>query len=172
MRCRAYRHVLGAGAVGTGRRAKVAGRGGGQRRARETRTGLWRESNQSLSSPRIPAGKKFGEGRDCAGDFGHASRFRPTETALSRASGGKAAESQRLFRPRWETGIAQDCVVELAGLEPANKQLYICDGWLKLELLEQSFPLFGRRTRIVAARLCPPANGRTALFPPSTSGLL
>jgi hypothetical protein len=43
--------------------------------------------------------------------------------ALSCVSGGKAAESQRLFRRLQETGIAQDCVVELAGLEPANKQL-------------------------------------------------
>jgi hypothetical protein len=40
------------------------------------------------------------------------------ETALSRVSGGKAAESQRLFPRRRETGISQDCVVEPAGLEP------------------------------------------------------
>jgi hypothetical protein len=31
-----------------------------------------------------------------------------TETALARVSHGKAAESQRLFRQRQETGIAQD----------------------------------------------------------------
>jgi hypothetical protein len=39
------------------------------------------------------------------------------EAALSRISDGKAAECQRLFPRRRETGIAQDCVVELAGLE-------------------------------------------------------
>jgi hypothetical protein len=44
-------------------------------------------------------------------------------TARRPVSSGKAAESQRLFRRRQETGIAQDCVVELGGLEPANKQL-------------------------------------------------
>jgi hypothetical protein len=43
--------------------------------------------------------------------------FQKTETALSRVSGGKAAEGQRLFRRRQETGIAQDCVVELAVLK-------------------------------------------------------
>jgi hypothetical protein len=48
-------------------RRSSGGDAGGRRLqnlSRETRTGLWRESNQSLSAPRIPAGKKFGEGRD------------------------------------------------------------------------------------------------------------
>jgi Terminase small subunit/NADH:flavin oxidoreductase / NADH oxidase family len=66
------------------------------------------------------AGKRFGEARDRGGIFGDIGRFRAIETALSRVSGGKAAESQRLFRTRQETGFAQDCVVGLAGLEPAT----------------------------------------------------
>jgi hypothetical protein len=48
-----------------------------------------------------------------------------TETAPSRVSGGKAAEIQRLFR-RLGNGScagAQDCVVELGGLEPAIERL-------------------------------------------------
>jgi hypothetical protein len=57
------------------------------------------------------AGKRFGEARDRGGIFGDTRRFRATETALFRVSGGKATESQRLFRRRQETGIAQDCVV-------------------------------------------------------------
>jgi Integrase core domain len=50
--------------------------------------------------------------------------YRARETALPRISGGKAAGSQRLFRRRQETGIAQDCVVELGGLEPAAERLW------------------------------------------------
>jgi hypothetical protein len=63
------------------------------------------------------------EARDWAGFFGDTCRFRAVETAPSRVSGGKAAESQRLFRRRQETGIVQDCVVGLAGLEIASKRL-------------------------------------------------
>jgi hypothetical protein len=55
--------------------------------------------------------------------------FQKTETALSRVSGGKAAEGQRLFRRRQETGIAQDCVVELVGLELATERLCHSLGW-------------------------------------------
>jgi hypothetical protein len=36
----------------------------------------------------------------------------------------KATESQRLFRRRQETGIAQDCVVGLAGLKPTANRLW------------------------------------------------
>jgi hypothetical protein len=36
----------------------------------------------------------------------------------------KAAESQKLFRRRQETGIAQECVVEPARLKPALKRLW------------------------------------------------
>jgi hypothetical protein len=70
------------------------------------------------------AGKEFGEARDGVATFGGDRRFRAAETALSGVSGGKAAESQRLFRRRQETGIAQDCVVELAGLERTTVRLF------------------------------------------------
>ena len=40
------------------------------------------------------------------------------------ASPAKATESQRLFRRRQETGIAQDCVVGLAGLKPTANRLW------------------------------------------------
>jgi hypothetical protein len=53
----------------------------------------------------------FGEARDRGGIFGDIGRFRATETALAGASGGKATESQRLFRTRQETVFARDCVV-------------------------------------------------------------
>jgi transcriptional regulator with XRE-family HTH domain len=56
--------------------------------------------------------------------FADTDQFRAAETALSCVSGGKAAESQRLSRRRQETGIAQDCVVGLAGLEPATTRLW------------------------------------------------
>jgi hypothetical protein len=65
----------------------------------------------------IPAGKGFGEARDRGGTFGDTRRFQVAETTLSRVSGGKAAESQRIFRSRQETAIARDCVVGLVGLK-------------------------------------------------------
>jgi hypothetical protein len=40
-----------------------------------TRTRLCRQSNQSLSEPPIPSGKRFGEARDWAGIFGDAHGF-------------------------------------------------------------------------------------------------
>ena len=76
-----------------------------------TQTGLFRHSNRSLFASRNRAGKRFGEARDWAGIFGDIGQFCVTETAPSRVCGGKATESQRLFRWRQETGIAQDCVV-------------------------------------------------------------
>jgi hypothetical protein len=94
-----------------------------QAQAFKTRTGLCRHSNPSLFASGNSAGKEFGEARDGVATFGGDRRFRAAETALSGVSGGKAAESQRLFRRRQETGIAWDCVVELAGLELANKRL-------------------------------------------------
>ena len=51
------------------------------------------DSTQSLFSGENFAGKKFGEARDWAGVFGDVSRFGSTETALSRTSCGKAADS-------------------------------------------------------------------------------
>jgi hypothetical protein len=48
---------------------------------------------------------------DRGGIFGGTDRFRATETAPFRVSLGKAAEGQRLFRRRQESGIAQSCVV-------------------------------------------------------------
>jgi hypothetical protein len=71
----------------------------------------------------IPRGKSLARPETGGGILGDTSRFRATETGLSGGSGGKAAESQRLFRPRRETGIARDCVVELVGLEPAAERL-------------------------------------------------
>jgi hypothetical protein len=59
----------------------------------QTRTCLWRESNESLSAPGTPAGKTFAEARDRGGIFGDTSRLRATETELSRVCGCKAAES-------------------------------------------------------------------------------
>jgi hypothetical protein len=62
------------------------------------RTSLCRHSNQSLSAPRIPAGKKFGDARDWAGIFGDIGRFGTTETVLSprllRQSRGKSKTVQ------------------------------------------------------------------------------
>ena len=66
----------------------------------KTRTGLCRHSNRSLFASGNSAGKRFGEARDRAAFLGDTSRFRAAETALSRVSAGKAAESQRLFRTR------------------------------------------------------------------------
>jgi hypothetical protein len=77
----------------------------------KTRTGLCRHSNRSLFASGNSAGKRFGKARDSAGIFGDIGQFCVTETALSRVSGGKATESQRLFRTRQETGIAKNCVV-------------------------------------------------------------
>jgi hypothetical protein len=76
-----------------------------------TQTGLCRHSNRSLFASRNRAGKRFAEARDWGGILGDSGRFQVTEPALSRVSAGKAAESQRLFRRRQETGIAQECVV-------------------------------------------------------------
>jgi hypothetical protein len=94
--------------------------GYGAKRARRgpsrTQIGLRRRSSRSLLAGRNSAGKEFGEARDWAGVFGDTRRFRVTETAPSRIPGGKAAESQRLFRRRRETAMAQDCVVAEAVL--------------------------------------------------------
>jgi hypothetical protein len=76
-----------------------------------TQTSLCPHSNQSLFAGRNSAGKEFGEARDRGGIFGDIRRFPVTETVLSHVSRGKAAESQRLFPLRQETGIVQDCVV-------------------------------------------------------------
>jgi hypothetical protein len=59
----------------------------------ETRTGLCRYSNQSLFAAGNCARKMFGEARDWADIFGDIGQFWTRETALSRVSGGKAAES-------------------------------------------------------------------------------
>jgi hypothetical protein len=52
-----------------------------------------RHSNRSLLATGNSAGKEFAEARDCGGIFGDTSRFRTTETALSRVCACKAAES-------------------------------------------------------------------------------
>src|ERR1700761_9113495 len=61
---------------------------------------LIRAPERGLPSDRHPqkVGKIIGGARDWGGIFRDAGRFRSTETALSRISGGKAAESQRLFQ--------------------------------------------------------------------------
>jgi hypothetical protein len=59
----------------------------------QTRTRLWRESNQSLLAPGIPAGKTFAEARDRGGVFGDTSRLRATETTSSRVCGWKGTEN-------------------------------------------------------------------------------
>src|ERR1700760_2680735 len=97
------------------------------KRGVEIRTGLYRHSNQSLFAAANSTGKGLVEARDRGGNSGDMSRFRAAETSLSRVSGRKAAESQRLFRRRQETGVAQECVVELAGLKPTNIRLCIFD---------------------------------------------
>jgi hypothetical protein len=64
--------------------------------------------NLSLFATENSAGKRFGEAGDRAGIFGDAGRSPAAETALSRVSGGKAAESQRLFRSRQEGDVSQE----------------------------------------------------------------
>jgi hypothetical protein len=81
-------------------------------------------AGDTLSASGNSAGKRFGEARDWGGIFADAGRFRSAETAPFRVSGGKATESQRLFRRRLEAGMAQDCVVGLAGLERAITRLF------------------------------------------------
>ena len=66
-------------------------------RAFRTQTRLCRHSNRSPFARGKSAGKGFGVARDRDGIFGDTDRFRVTETALFHVSGGKAAESQRLF---------------------------------------------------------------------------
>jgi hypothetical protein len=82
----------------------------------DIRTGLSTATGNS-------AGKRFSEARDRDGIFRGTGRFRATETDAIRVSAGKAAESQRLFRRRQETEVAQECVVELGGLELATERL-------------------------------------------------
>jgi hypothetical protein len=89
-----------------------------------TQTGLCRHSNRSLFASRNRAGKRFAEARDWGGILGDSGRFQVTETARSRVSAGKAAESQRPFRRRQKTGVAQECVVEVAGLERTTNRLF------------------------------------------------
>jgi hypothetical protein len=55
--------------------------------------GLCQHSNRSLFVSNNSARKRFGEARDWAGIFSDTGRSRATETALSCARGGKAAES-------------------------------------------------------------------------------
>jgi hypothetical protein len=54
---------------------------------------LSRQSNRSLSASPIPTGKRFSEGRDWAGIFGHGGPFHATETGIARVSFAKAPES-------------------------------------------------------------------------------
>jgi hypothetical protein len=82
----------------------------------DIRTGL-------CARARIPPGKGLSRPETGRAFFGDTCRFRAVETVRSRASGGKATEGQRLFRRRQETGVVQDCVVELVRLEPATERL-------------------------------------------------
>jgi len=54
-------------------------------------------------------GKRFCEARDRGRILGDTGRFRATETALSRVSGGKAAEVKDILHQGQETVLAQDC---------------------------------------------------------------
>jgi hypothetical protein len=95
-----------------------------------------KNSARSLFARRNFARKKFGEARDWAGIFGRGA-FRARETALPRISGGKATESQRLFRRRQEAGVAHGCVVaEAVPFGPVSAGLSLVTGnflhfWVK-----------------------------------------
>ena len=75
-----------------------------------------------LVSP-IPAGKNFGVAGDRQGFFGVGWLLRLDRDGPSSVSLGKASGTQRQFCRRQETVFAQNCVVELAGLEPTTKRL-------------------------------------------------
>jgi hypothetical protein len=87
----------------------------------DVRTGL-------CSRAGIPTGKGLARPETGTVFLATPRRFRAAETAQCRISAAKAAESQRLFQRRRETGIAQECVVELAGLESANTRLSAAGG--------------------------------------------
>jgi hypothetical protein len=94
-----------------------------------TQTGLGRHSNRSRFASRNRAGKRFAEARDRAGIFDDTGQLRAAETALSRVSAGKAAENQRLFRRRQETGIAHECVVaEVVPFGPVSAGISLLTG--------------------------------------------
>jgi hypothetical protein len=73
---------------------------------------------------RSPPGKSSARPETAGAFLATPADFRATETVLSRVCGCKAAESQRLFRPRQETAFARDCVVGLVGLKPATNRLW------------------------------------------------
>ena len=62
----------------------------------------------------------FVEGRNLMIEYRYAHNL-VAETDLSGVCGGKASGTHRDFRGSQETGVAQDCVVELVGLETATK---------------------------------------------------
>ena len=72
---------------------------------------------------RSPPGKSSARPETAAAFLATPADFRATETVLSRVCGCKAAESQRLFRPRQETAFARDCVVGLVGLKLTTTRL-------------------------------------------------
>jgi hypothetical protein len=76
------------------------------------------------SRAEIPPGKSLARPETEAAFFvtpSDSGRQRPRHAASPTA---KPPESQRLFRRRQETGIAQDCVVDPGGLEPAAERLW------------------------------------------------
>jgi hypothetical protein len=85
--------------------------------AQVRRTGL-------CSGERIPPGKGSARPETGAALLASLGRLWAAETTLFCVTGGKATESQRLFRRRQESGIARDCVVGLIGLELATKRLW------------------------------------------------
>jgi hypothetical protein len=89
----------------------------------QTRIGPCRQSNWSLFTTSIPAGKNFGVAGDRQGFFGVGWLLRLHRDGPSSVSLGKASGTQRQFCRRLETFFAQNCVVELVGLKPATKRL-------------------------------------------------
>jgi hypothetical protein len=89
-----------------------------------TQTGLCRHSNRSLFAGANSAGKRFGEARDRSGVFHDTCRTPGCRDRAIPHLGRQSRGSQRLFRLRRETGIAQDCVVVLVGLERMATRLF------------------------------------------------
>ena len=101
-------------------------RGAGQREYRRSREAL----QDFGAAPRSPAGIDCMVERAAAG-AGLELKLIPKGASRGHACDGSyliprrggQTKSYGLFLGRQETGIAQDCVVELAGLKPANERL-------------------------------------------------
>jgi hypothetical protein len=88
------------------------------------RTGLSRDANPSPSVGIKSAGKQFARARDRAAFFTRAPPVSPAETATAAPARAKVAECRGFLRRPQETRFAEDCVVGLAGLEPATTRLW------------------------------------------------